>query len=110
MPELQVIKVTFKDSLEVDNEVFLDSDVFADVHELEGQECSCVIDTDILSDESSHNLGKGAIRIFVKTEDMPLLSLEHGDAFNVDGTEYLVDTWCKEMGMMVITLYRNEVY
>lgn len=110
MPEWQVKRMTFKESLEYDNDAFLDSDVFAEIHELEGQECTCVIDTDILSDESNHNLGKGAIRVFVKTEDIPIPSLEHGDVLNVDGTEYLVDTWAKEQGMTVITLYRNEVY
>lgn len=102
--------MTFKESLEFDNDAFLDTDEFADIHQLEGQECTCVVDTDILMDESNHNLGKGVIRVFAKTENIPVPPLEHGDALNVDGTEYLVDTWSNDQGMTVITLYRNEVY
>jgi len=101
--------MTFKESLENSNDDFFDQDVFAEEHELEYRKVKCVLDTDIHGRDGNHEEGKNDIRIFLSTKECDRINLEpmsQGQSINVDGTEYIVQSWAHEMGVYVIYAYR----
>lgn len=101
--------MTFKDALDSSNEAFFDKSVFADKHEIEYLEVSCVLDTDIHGRDTNHEEGKNEIRVFISEEECAKVGLEpmsQGQSINIDGTEYIVQSWSLEMGAHVVYAYR----
>lgn len=107
---------TFKDMVAADRGfVFLNTEEFADdidKHRIEGKPTICIIDTDEhLELPGGERLGvsKASIRVFAKVEELPKRR-ERGSSLNVDGREYIVDTWDEEMGMASISLNQRRGY
>lgn len=101
--------MTFKDALSSSNKTFFDLNVFAGVHEIEYTEVSCVLDTDIHGRDTNHNEGKNEIRLFISADECDKAGLQpmsEGQSMNVDGTEYIVQSWSHEMEVHVIYAYR----
>ena len=101
--------MTFKDALTSSNKAFFDETVFADKHEIEYLEVSCVLDTDIHARDTNHEEGKNEIRVFISDKECDRVGLEpisQGQSINIDGTEYIVQSWSFEMGAHVIYAYR----
>lgn len=101
--------MTFKDALSSSNKTFFDLNVFAEVHEIEYIEVSCVLDTDIHGRDTNHNEGKNEIRLFISADECDKAGLQpmsEGQSMNVDGTEYIVQSWSHEMEVHVIYAYR----
>lgn len=101
--------MTFKEALSSANDVFFDEEVFADKHEIEYIEVSCVLDTDIHGRDTNHEEGKNEIRIFISADECEragLKPMSEGQSINVDGTEYIVQSWSHEMGVHVVYAYR----
>ena len=101
--------MTFKDALEDSNDAFFDPDVFPEEHELEYRKVTCVLDTDIHARDGNHEEGKKDIRIFLSVRECDRVNMEpmsQGQSINVDGIEYIVQSWTHEMGVHVIYAYR----
>ena len=108
---------TFKEQLELDNaDVFLNLNEFADVHDLNGKECECVLEGDTL--QQSLSIGSGINKTYptIYGADLTVYvqkkSLEetpaYGQTFTVDGDMYLVDSVKEDMGMTIIRLVAND--
>lgn len=99
----------FKDLVREDIEsVFLDSEVFAEPHDIDGKKVLCVIDKNLnQSNENESFLGVfiNLIRIHIKKGEIP--TPREGAMLRVDGSRHLVRTVSDEEGMLVITAEAN---
>ncbi len=110
--------MTFKEQIELDNQaVFLNLQEFADTHDLNGIECSCVLEGDTLQQTLSIGAGinktyptiYGAdLTAYVLRKDLDDELPVYGQTFTVDGELYLVDSVKENMGMVIIRLVANE--
>ncbi len=102
--------MAFKDYLAGDLDVFDNSDEFADTHEIEYSEITCMIDTDVLTERSGADefgMNENNIRLFAKTSDLEeagITDVGFGGHLNIDGAEYVVQNWYENMGMTEINL------
>lgn len=102
--------MAFKDYLAEDLDVFNNSDEFADTHEIEYSEITCTIDTDVLQERSGADefgMNESNIRVFAKTSDLDqadIIDVGFGGHLNIDGVEYVVQSWHENMGMTEILL------
>ncbi len=99
--------MSFKEMLKSDIEnVFLNTDEFASTHTIEGKEITCIFDDEALRErQSGSELGvsESDVLIFAHTDDLPSKK-GAGEHVNVDGIEYIVNTWDENMGMTQIAL------
>lgn len=105
--------MSFKDMVTADiASVFLNLDEFGEVHNLDGQECACVISSDMTNDRlaalpggkrTPDGLHGDFITVCVKAEDVKKIPVQ-GTNFKVDGKRYTVDSCTEDMGMLTITL------
>ena len=103
----------FKDMVEADIvNVFLNLDELAEIHNLDGVECACVISSDKTDDRAAALHGKQRtpdglhgdyITVCVKTSDLKRIPKE-GTNFKVDDKRYTVDSCTEDMGMLTIAL------
>lgn len=103
--------MSFKEQILRDlDAVFLDLDVFAEMHRVEGVQIAVVVDNDQLN-----KLKKGQILGLIEA-DMLLMGkesdfprdLEPGRLLNVDGRELIVVNFGKDMGLVEVALRQNR--
>ena len=102
----------FTDQVDTDvSLVFLNCDEFADMHNLNGVECICIIESPTTreklisgADYSGYEGIHGeTLIIHVKQSELEEIPIE-GQVFNVDDAIYTVTSCVEEMGMLTITL------
>ncbi|MBQ8698577.1 MAG: hypothetical protein IJ521_06230 [Schwartzia sp.] len=105
----------FKDIVAADmDDVFLNSEEFAEEHDLNGTVCICVVESpttqgrfkkgkDYEGQDAVHGL---TAIIHVKKSDIGEMPTE-GQAFSLDGSYSEVDSCVEHMGMLTITLREN---
>lgn len=98
----------FKDAVAKDiKSVFINSDEFADEHELNGKKIVCVVDKDILSTAKDtiaqplEGVFLNAITIYVVKEDLDRKPVE-GELLYLDKKRYFVRNVSEEDGILVI--------
>ena len=107
--------MSFKDQIKQDlSDVFLNLDEFADLHRIEGNEVTVVIDSDIMTklskigDNRIHGMDEADMVIMGKASDLPG-NLDPGRLLNVDGREVIVVTTTSEMGLVQIAVRQNRM-
>ena len=96
--------MSLKDDIAADIDSFLDLSEFAALHVVEGREINAVLyDESIVVQDREYSLTETQWTLQARTTDLPKNG-EAGDALDIDGILYTVDTWREEMGMSVITL------
>lgn len=100
----------FKDAVAADIKgVFINSDEFADVHDIDGASITCVIDTDLIHERStmvSESLFGLQCVLHVSTLDID--EPVRGQIMRLDGQLYIVQEIAENMGMYDITLEAAE--
>lgn len=99
----------FKDAVANDvMAVFLNEDEFADVHEINGERVSCVIDTDLTNGAGANLEGVfvNTLNVYVREGDID--TPVEGAILSVDGSMHLVRSVSVENGMLVIAAEANE--
>lgn len=101
----------FKEDIEDDIESsFLDIDIFADKHIVDGREIVASIDGDVLkkrgeNDEKSHENGTHRKRMVLYANIKELGKLPAvNNIISVDGRKYVVTESCESAGMAEVTL------
>lgn len=85
--------------------VFLDPEVFADPHEVDGKTVMGVV-VHVSSDPSQEAKGLGVYRsgVVLYVDERDLEREPEGEPMNLDGRLYTITRWQVEMGMHRITL------
>lgn len=100
----------FKDLVESDvKSVFLDENEFAETHNINGKDVTCVVDKNLNQEHPSNDfLGVfvNMVRIYVAAGEIPVPA--EGALLRIDGSRHLVRTVSMEQGMLVITAEANE--
>lgn len=90
---------------------FLDHDVFADPHEVDGKVLMAVVDAD-QSVEAPEAKGLGLrsddLVLYIREESME--RLPEGDPLDLDGRIYTIRQWRTDMGMHRVTLARPAAW
>lgn len=96
----------FKEMVARDRNVVLNGDEFGELHEIEGEEITCVIDA-IEAKESKggteYATAQSCKVLFAKCEDLPRRK-GYGAELMVDGIPYTVQSWDEDGGIATITL------
>jgi hypothetical protein len=104
--------MSLKEQINADiNNIFMQTDDFAEEHEIEGQNISIVPDLDRLSElKSGGVLGvvKADYLFFANTADLPE-EKGPGETINIDGKEYIVDDWSINYGMAQIACHQERM-
>ena len=98
--------MSFKDQIAADlNAIFLNTEEFAEIHNVEYKAISCVLDMDDSKIGGGKVLGvsEPQIRLFAKIGDLPPRK-NPGNNLNIDGYDYMIDSWAEDMGMATVTL------
>ncbi|MCL1866617.1 MAG: hypothetical protein FWF82_04335 [Oscillospiraceae bacterium] len=103
--------MSFKEQMERDlDSVFLNTDEFADIHRVDGKEIPAVIDKDgIVKLKKGQVIGmaESDMLLMAKVGDLPPQK-SPGSFFNVDGREYIVESWNVNAGLAEIALNQNR--
>lgn len=111
--------LSFKELLNDDiNSVFLDEDVFADEHVINGETMRAVISEDTLKESGGHweggikqSYGTGIYstskKLYVKKEDFGKRP-KIGNPIQVDGADLTIKNFDEQQGMYVITIDRRR--
>ena len=89
------------------DDIFLNLEEYADIHEINGREIKCVIDTDLVekygdkADSYRFGIMTNQVRIFVKASDMVPAPVQD-QLLVIDGSHHRVDSVSSEMGVLVI--------
>lgn len=98
----------FKDQLALDTAVFLNAGEFAGLHDIDGEQITCVFDNDVLQKgQAVDGVYSSMKKLFIKSADLhdrPVV----GQHIRVDGELYLVSDSTEAMGILEITLEANE--
>lgn len=100
----------FKDYLVKDLSTFIDLDVLADVHLIEGEEVACSVDSDTLAELPGglqFGVDEHATVIYARTDhlrDANIRRRGYGSVLELDGKIYTVISWSENKGMSQITL------
>lgn len=101
----------FRDMVETDRtETFLDMDMFADRHKIDGRQITCIFEDDISHAKggiSEYGIAERQFVLFGLTEDLPKRKT-FGSGMSIDGRQYLVTDWMDEIGITKITLTSAE--
>jgi len=98
----------FKEQIQQDIGVFLNSDEFADLHDIDGEQIACVFDNDIFQKgQAVDGVFSNAKKLFIKASDIPDRPVS-GQHIRVNGELYLVSDSTEVMGILEITLEANE--
>ena len=101
----------FKEQVQKDlDNVFLDLDMFAELHRVEGKQIAVVVDNDKLNNLKHEKPGlvEADMLLMGKESDFPR-DLEPGRLLNVDGREMLIVISSKDMGLVEVALRQNRV-
>lgn len=100
--------MSFKENIESDiNGVFLNLEEFAEKHCVEGQEITCILDSNkgqVKNDGNMYDLAEADFVVIAKNDDLPARK-EAGSVLNIDGRELTVSSWDEQSGITVIGLY-----
>ncbi len=102
-----------KDYLDTDLDVFMSTNEFAEVHNIDGVDLPVIIDEDILKirsedkSEQYEGLYSSRIAIFVRVTDLPERPV-FGQQIRIDGDLYTVIKCNEGMGIYEIELEANE--
>lgn len=106
---------TFKDQLKADiNNVFLNTEEFADKHTIDGKLISAIVDDEAmeefenLKDYNFDGLYKVKLVIYLNAEDLDKVPVIES-SLNVDGRKYFVLGVSKPEGMIKLVLGVNAV-
>lgn len=100
----------FQDMVMADRDIFLNLDEFASVHRVDGKEITCLVENvDMDSIANFDGLGRDAISLHAKTEDMPGSRIS-GDSLNVDGRDYTILRWDEAEGIATVMLCLPVAY
>lgn len=101
---------TFKDAVDSDiDDVFVDTDEFADPHVINGKRVECVIDTIVTQGgKDAAHLGVFLNQIRVHIREGLIKTPVEGQAVKVDGIRFAVRSVSREMGMIVFTAEKNS--
>lgn len=101
----------FKDAVAADvKNVFINLDEFAEPHDINGETVDCVIDKNVIKENSNRELEgvfANTLTIYVATQDLPAVPVE-GELLRVDGSLHIVRNVSDEMGVLVITAEASE--
>lgn len=106
--------MTFKESLVNDlSKVFINTNEFADTHNINGVDVDCVVDKDLTDGSKSRALDYSRegiflkqVLLFVKKEDID--KPVEGERLTLDSEMYLVDNVSENNGLLEILLSRND--
>ena len=100
----------FKDLVQSDVEdVFLNSEEFAEEHVINGDKVRCILDkviNEAHSEDSYVGVFVNQLKIYVRTGD--ILTPGEGDLIQVDGSNHIVQSVSEEMGVLVIVADANK--
>jgi len=102
----------FKEQIIDDMNVFLDLDVFAKYHNINGQQVLCIIDNDVNKQRSGRESEQydgiflSMIKVFVKISDLTKKPV-YGKLFKIDDRPYTIIECSENTGMYEITLGWN---
>jgi len=102
-----------RDYIYHDVNVFLNTDEFADLHDIDGQMIKALIDSDILNEYSNDKtemydgVYRGEIALYVKESDLNYRPVR-GQIMRLDGNIYTVKECADDMGVFCITLEAAE--
>ena len=98
----------FKDYLASDLTAFINTDEFADTHDIDGQQVNCVSDSDVIDGGSTYDGVYSRIKkLYVKAVDLPARPAR-GQHIRVDDELYIVAECTENLGMLEITLEANR--
>ena len=107
----------FKEMVAADNsKVFLNLDEFAETHNLNGTECTCILQDVSVAEgltideelgQTYAGLYGSRVLVNVKTKDLPEIPVS-GQVFRVDRKLYMVESSAEDMGMLTIQLVAND--
>lgn len=106
--------MSFKDQVAEDNEkVFLDLDEFGEIHNLNGVDVPCIIQSPTarerflgLKYSGYEGISGRVVVVHVKTADLEEVP-QSGQVFTLDDETMLVDECVDDMGIASITLHQN---
>lgn len=107
----------FKDMIAADiDDVFLNLDEFAETHNLNGVECSCVVQSstarELFLNSSKYTQYEGVqgklVVVHVAKKSLPEIPGE-GQRFDLDGEILIVSSVVDDMGMLTIELHGEEI-
>lgn len=102
-----------RDYIYRDISAFLNTDEFADMHDIDGQMIEAIIDSDILKiysndkTEMYDGVYRGEIALYVKESDLNYRPV-YGQIMRLDGNIYTVKECADDMGIFRITLEAAE--
>ncbi|OLN21406.1 hypothetical protein BTO30_14900 [Domibacillus antri] len=103
--------MNFKEQLQQDLKIFLNTAEFADIHTIDGVATPALIDTDLLRERSDNEHADGVffsrIVLFVETSVLGYQPIV-GNSLNVDGDLYFVLKCADVDGLYRIELGANE--
>lgn len=105
--------MSLHDQLKEDLSVFLDLDDFGEVHDLNGTECSAVVQEisaqeELTTGENVHlGLYGTVLQVHCKQSDLPEVPI-YGQTFYLDGKLFIVVSCSKNAGMLTIKLEAND--
>lgn len=107
---------SFKEQAAADiTSIFINTDEFADSHDLNGTTCNCIVQSPTEQDvflQGKEITGYGGFNgkltiIHVPASSMPEVPCE-GETFTLDGEINEVSSCIEDMGMLTITLHQNK--
>ena len=101
---------SFKDMVQADRGIFLNIDEFGELHKVEGNDITVVIDDNTLRERQSGaevGVAESSLLLFAYAEDLPARR-SSGESINVDGREYIVDDWSEDLGIAQLALSQNR--
>lgn len=106
--------MSLKDMIGHDNEaVFMNTDDFAESHNLNGTVCNCVVQGLSLRERAFRvgatyeGIYEGGIVVHVKKSYLSEVPVRD-ELFSLDGVSYFVDECTDDIGMLTLELRRNQ--
>ena len=100
----------FKMMVEKDiQEVFLNIDFFGEIHNVEGNDISIILDDEQLKEKQGGQdmaIAASSVLMYAYVSDLPG-RLPAGELLNIDGREFVIDDWSEDMGIAIIALSAN---
>lgn len=105
--------MTLKELIKKDNNaIFMQLDDFGELHEVDGKQIVIVIDTDELEKlklGSTLGVTEAELLFFATEEELPDEKAPDS-AINIDGMEYIVDSWSNNLGIVQVTCHQNRMF
>lgn len=104
--------MTFKDCIKADLDVFINNDEFSDVHDINGIEVNCIVQSptsqEVFQREALKydDLSGCLLMIHVKANEVPDMPVE-GQVWELDGNKGIVYTATVDDGMLTVALRLN---